>query len=153
MSGCQGTPWSKELDGKEIHEVAWWRLRSRAERIRCFLHIANTVNPPLITCKWGIMLIFKEWCLTDPLNCCTAVTGVTCLGLSSSLRPALSCIRTCDFRTKFASPNPRIVLLFVLSGRVVPENSRSSYPQRVLGLRGVVSLMTARPLEYHSSLN
>ena len=34
----QGTPWSEEFDGEVLHEVAWWRQRSKAERIRCFLH-------------------------------------------------------------------------------------------------------------------
>ena len=24
MSGCQGTPWSKGLDSKELHGEAWW---------------------------------------------------------------------------------------------------------------------------------
>ena len=37
MSGCQGTPWSEEFDGEELHEVAWWRQQSKAEGIRCFL--------------------------------------------------------------------------------------------------------------------
>ena len=41
----------------------------------------------------------------------------------------------------------------VLSGKVVPENSRSSYPQRVFELGKIVSLMTTRPLENPSSLN
>ena len=34
----QGAPWSEELDGEELHGAAWWRVRSRAERIRFFLH-------------------------------------------------------------------------------------------------------------------
>ena len=26
MGGCQGTRWSEELDSKELHRAAWWRL-------------------------------------------------------------------------------------------------------------------------------
>ena len=60
----------------------------------------------------------------------------------------LSCIRTCDFRKKFASSNPRVAFFaleasVVFSERVVSENSRSSYSWRVFGLGRVISLMTA----------
>ena len=41
----------------------------------------------------------------------------------------------------------------ILSGRIVPGNSRSSYPQPAFELGRVVLLMTPRPLESHSSLN
>ena len=41
----------------------------------------------------------------------------------------------------------------VLSERVVPDNSRSSYSRRVFELGRIVSLMTARLLVYPSSLN
>ena len=65
----------------------------------------------------------------------------------------LSCIRTCDFRKKLASPNPGVAFLalavrVVLPGRVVSENSCSSYLRRVFELGKIVSIMTARPLEY-----
>ena len=39
----------------------------RAERIRCFAHIVNTVNPPYI---------LKGLCLIDPLYFCTVDTAV-----------------------------------------------------------------------------
>ena len=38
IDGCQGTPWGEELDGMEVHEAAWWRVRSEVERIHFFLH-------------------------------------------------------------------------------------------------------------------
>ena len=48
-------------------------------------------------------------------------------------------------RKKFASPNPRVAFLTLevsvaLSGRVVSENSRSSYLWRVFEFRRVISL-------------
>ena len=77
--------------------------------------------------KCGIMLVLKGWC-----SPCTAVIQYSNIsnGLSFSSRPVLSCIRTWDFRNKFASPNPRIAFLaleasVVLSGRVLPEHSCS----------------------------
>ena len=36
INRCQGTPWSKELDVKELHGAAWWRVRSGAARILFF---------------------------------------------------------------------------------------------------------------------
>ena len=36
------TAWSKEIDGKELHEATWWRVRSRVERIRFFLHTISS---------------------------------------------------------------------------------------------------------------
>ena len=32
INGCQGTPWSEELDGKELHGAASWLVRSGVER-------------------------------------------------------------------------------------------------------------------------
>ena len=68
----------------------------------------------------------------------------------------LSCIRTCDFRKKLASPNLRIELIalaasVVLSERVAPESSRSSYSRRLFELGRAISLTTARPFDYHNS--
>ena len=54
-----------------------------------FPYIVNTVNPPFVPCKCGVMLILKGWCLIDPLYCCTAGTGVTYIGSSFSSRPVL----------------------------------------------------------------
>ena len=62
VNGCQGTPWSEELDGKELHGVAWWRLRSGAERIRCFLCIVDTESTLSSIYKCGILLILVGWC-------------------------------------------------------------------------------------------
>ena len=28
INGRQGTPWSETLNGKELHRVTWWRVRS-----------------------------------------------------------------------------------------------------------------------------
>ena len=77
--------------------------------------------------------------------------------LSFSSRHVFSCIRTCDFRKKFASPDPRVDFhalsaSIVLSGRGVSENSRSSYLRRVFGSGTVISLMAAKPLDYYSKL-
>ncbi|CAM9094935.1 unnamed protein product, partial [Ascophyllum nodosum] len=42
---------------QETPRSAWWRMRSRVERIRCFLHIANTEPTHLSSfCECGIML-------------------------------------------------------------------------------------------------
>ena len=35
MNGCQGTPWSKELDGKEIHRVPGGDLEPRESAVSC----------------------------------------------------------------------------------------------------------------------
>ena len=54
---------SEELDGKELHGVAWRRLRPRAGRICCFLYIVDkelTHLPSIYMC--GTMLILKGWC-------------------------------------------------------------------------------------------
>ena len=62
INGYQGTPWSEELDGKELHGAAWWRLRSGTERVRCFLYIVDTESTHLPSIyKHGIMLILKGW--------------------------------------------------------------------------------------------
>ena len=78
-------------------------------------------------------------------------------GLSFSSRHVLSCIRTFDFRKKFASPDPRVAFhalsaSIVLSGRGISENSRSSYLRRVFGLGELISLMAAKQLDYYSKL-
>ena len=59
MSGCQGTPWSEDLDIEELHGAAWWRLRSGVERIRCFLYNIDTESTHLLPSTSGIMLILK----------------------------------------------------------------------------------------------
>ena len=123
VNGCQGTPWSEELDEKGTPRSAWWRVRSGAERIRDFLHIVNMVNPSfIIYYKCGIMLILKCWC-----SPCTAVMQYNSNSYSSVFlsRSVPLCIWTCDFRKKFALPNPRAAFLalaasVVLSRRVVP---------------------------------
>ena len=40
----------------------------------------------------------------------------------------------------------------VFSRRVIPRTRAAHYPKQVLDLGRIVSLMTARPLEYHISL-
>ena len=69
INGCQGTLWSEELSGKELHGAAWWRVPSGAERIRFFpVHGANTAVPNIY--KRGILLIIKAaMILHDPLYC------------------------------------------------------------------------------------
>ena len=52
-----------------------------------------------------------------------------------------------DLRFK---PARRACEASILSGRIVPENSRSSYSWRVSDLGRVISLMKARPLDCHS---
>ena len=50
MNVSQGTLWSKEPDGKELHRAGWWRVRSGAERILFFLHISpgdNAIFPSI----------------------------------------------------------------------------------------------------------
>ena len=41
VNECQGTPWSEELDGKELHGALGGELRSGAEGIRRSLDIVN----------------------------------------------------------------------------------------------------------------
>ena len=63
VNRCLGTPWSELLDGKELHGVTWWRLRSGAERIPCFMYIVDTEStqfPSTYMCS--IVLILKGWC-------------------------------------------------------------------------------------------
>ena len=62
VNGCQGTPWSEKLDGKELHGAAWWRLRSGTERVRCFLYVVDTESTCLPSIyKHGIILILEGW--------------------------------------------------------------------------------------------
>ena len=35
IKGCQGTPWSEELDGKELHEAAGGDLEPRESTVSC----------------------------------------------------------------------------------------------------------------------
>ena len=76
-NGCQGTPWSEEFDGKELHGEAWWRVRSGVEIIRFLPHTklaagANTVLPSIYKC--GIMLVLKGVVFfSDHLYCCTVL--------------------------------------------------------------------------------
>ena len=80
---------------------------------------------------------------SSSLNRCAAVHYLTVF-LSWTV------LRTFDIQT-FASSNPRIELALaaniVFSGRAVP------YSRRVFKLGRILSLMTARQLEYPSSLN
>ena len=55
--------------------------------------------------------------------------------------------------TRVIYTDSTVGLNVVISGRAVPENSRSSYSRRVFELGRIVSLVTARPPEYPSSLN
>ena len=41
MRVCQGMPWSKKLNGKKFHGVAWWQVRSGVGWIRSFLHTSE----------------------------------------------------------------------------------------------------------------
>ena len=136
---------------------AWWRARFGAERIRRFLEHRRPGVDPLFNSIYecGIMLVLVvifDW-FTVLLYCFSStpydsvfLLRVVCAFLYSDMR----------FR-KFVSPNPRAAFLafeasVVLSGRAVSENSRSSYSWRVFELGRVISLMTARPLDYHSRL-
>ena len=38
MSACQGTPWSDELDCKELYEAASWRVQSGVKSLEQGLH-------------------------------------------------------------------------------------------------------------------
>ena len=38
---CQGTQKSEELDGKELHGAAWWRVRSGVEKVNFFCTPVN----------------------------------------------------------------------------------------------------------------
>ena len=68
VNGCQGVPWNENLDVKKLHGAAWWRLRSRAEKIRCFMHIVDLESNDLPSIyKCGIMLIFRGCVWIDPL--------------------------------------------------------------------------------------
>ena len=73
MNGCQETPRSEKLDGKKLHGAAWWRVRSRAERIRFFLYISTGGNTTLTSIyRCGIMLVLKGVVLLHGhLYCCT----------------------------------------------------------------------------------
>ena len=35
VKGCQGTPWSEELDGEELHEAAGGDLEPRESTVSC----------------------------------------------------------------------------------------------------------------------
>ena len=85
--------------------------------IRIFLGIVYMANPSF-TSKCGIMLILIVVLVLLLQYISTSYDSV------SLPRFMLSCIRTCDSRKKFASPNLRVELAFaaniVLSRRVVP---------------------------------
>ena len=58
INECLGTPWSEELDGKELHGTAWWRVRSGAEIVGFFpVHEVNTALLNIYKC--GIVLVLK----------------------------------------------------------------------------------------------
>ena len=97
--------------------------------------------------------------MIDSLNCC-AVTVVPNMALSFPPRTAvLACIviRVVQTDSKVCIFLPAHSLALaadvVISGRVVLENSRSSYSRWVFDLEIILSLMTARRLEYPSNLN
>ena len=73
-----------------------------------FYEHQHGVNPPFITWKCGVMLYQRGGVLIDLLYRCTTVLSY----IAFSPFPAdCACIRTCDTRKKFASPNPCIALL------------------------------------------
>ena len=88
MNGCQGTPWSEELDDRELHGAAWWRVRSEAEKIRFFLHTPAGVSTTLPTIyKCGITLVLNGVVfLHDPLYCCSKVLEYPTYSFVSSSR-------------------------------------------------------------------
>ena len=74
MNGCQETPWREELDGKELHGAAWWRVRSEAERVRFFLYISAGINTTLTNIyKCGIIVVLMEAVFSSGFLCCYTV--------------------------------------------------------------------------------
>ena len=83
--------------------------------------------------------------LIDPLHCCTAIHYYLTVFLLADCAFAHS-----DLKTN-ASPNPRIALLsqrvlFVQGG--LSPRTRAAVSKRAFELGSVLSLMTARSLEY-----
>ena len=103
VNGCQGTPWSEELDGKEFLGVAWRRVRSGVEMIPFFLHSSSKgqhVNPTSIH-KCGIIMVLRELCFLQDFS-----------PIVHMLSGSVSFLVNCAFvhTKKFASPNPHVAL-------------------------------------------
>ena len=144
---CQGALWSEELDGKELHGVAWWRVRSGAKIIRFFpVHGVNTVLSSIYK-SYGIMLVLRGrgFCLIS----CTPVhylivsflakyTLVTRADLVMVFERNLHLL-TSHIASLSAANTP--------SGRVVSENSRVALVIRSELWDWGGYYRTARPLE------
>ena len=89
VNGCQGAPWSEELDGKELHGAA------------CDLELREFAAS-YTSSTWKLthlMLIQKGWCLIDPLYCCTVKVGPHIALYFPPRTTVLSCILTKLLRT------------------------------------------------------
>ena len=128
IDGCQGTPWSEELEGKELHGAAGGKY-DRDPRGCAFPCTRSQHNPSRYR-RYGIMLVLKGVVfLYDPWYSCTILeeyrTPRFCLLLAHSFVIRSEC--------SFGEDCPRELV----------HDPR--YLKRVLDL-GRVSLKTARLL-------
>ena len=56
MNRCQGTPWSEELDGKELHGAAGDGLDPRESTVSCTSSTQKQNYPFTSICECGIVL-------------------------------------------------------------------------------------------------
>ena len=143
VNGCQGTPWSEELDPQELRGAPGGERDLELRGSAVSWNIVDLESTHLsISTTCGIILIIKGWCSPFvPLY-----TPKYSVFLSRSVP---LCIQTCAFRKKFASPNPCVAILAidisataVLSGTAVSKNSRSSYSWPVFELGTIISFTT-----------
>ena len=62
MNGWQGTSWSKELDGKELHGALGGECGMEPRGFPFFLYTESTLAFRASTKKCGILKVFKRWC-------------------------------------------------------------------------------------------
>ena len=59
MDGCQGEPWSEELDNKELHGAAGGNLEPREPAVSCTWSTWSTRLSPFTSVV--LLLILKGW--------------------------------------------------------------------------------------------
>ena len=128
VNGCQGTPLSEELDGKELHGVDGGEHDREPRQFALFCTRSQHNLSRHLRC--GIMLVLTGVVLLhDPLYSCSILEEYL---TSSFVFYVANCAsvhtdKSSDLRKKAASLNSRIASLYVASARsrrVVAENSR-----------------------------
>ena len=146
-NGCQGTPWSEELDGKELHGAACgeYDREPRGSSLSC----TRSQHNPSRHLRFGIMLVLKRvMVLHDLLYSCTTLEEYLASNFVLSSRTVLLLYGVVF---DFYILTPHIASLLVASahsGKLVPKNSciGPSYLNGALDSGRVLSLLAVLPL-------